>query len=100
MKGWSVMDRPGLIDLALSYVPSVQLELLNHLLHMDDPNFIFEKKYPDILFAATFANVKRIYEIVKVSTNKVVRITETFWFLAIYDDCTLAICICPVHFLK
>ena len=28
MKGWSVMDRPGLIDLALSYVPLFQLELL------------------------------------------------------------------------
>ena len=34
MKGWSVMDRPGLIDLALSYVPLFQLELLNHTLHL------------------------------------------------------------------
>ena len=33
MKGWSVMDCPGLIDLALSYVPLFQLELLNHPLH-------------------------------------------------------------------
>ena len=34
MKGWSVMDYPGLIDLALSYVPLFQLELLNHPLHL------------------------------------------------------------------
>ena len=34
MKGWSVMDRPGLIDLALSYVPLFQLELLNRTLHL------------------------------------------------------------------
>ena len=34
MKGWSVMDCPGLIDLALSYVPLFQLVLLNHPLHL------------------------------------------------------------------
>ena len=38
MKGWSVMDCPGLIDLALSYVPLFQLELLNHPLHSSDPH--------------------------------------------------------------
>ena len=44
MKGWSVMDCPGLIDLALSYVPLFQLELLNHPLQF--PNDLFSHPNP------------------------------------------------------